>query len=169
MTFDITKVCYKPKKELLGTKVYFHKNLNLLATVVTEENGVYTGVVDKIDKSDTNMPFCVSGIWCSLVYPVEEEPKEVSLPKYRPFADMKEFIDTYETRVSKNPSKNPPYTMPLIWVKYKNSETVELITAFCKDGVEMSSSTYMTWGYFFDAMVFLDNTPCGVEIKEEVE
>jgi hypothetical protein len=166
MTFDITKVCYKPSKELLGTKVYFHKNLNLLATVVTEENGVYTGIVDTIDERDTNMPFRVSGIWCSLIYPLEE-PKEVSLPKYRPFIDMQEFISTYETRVSKNPNKNPPYTMPLIWVKHKYSETVELITTFCKDGVELGGC-YMDWDIFFDAMVFLDNTPCGVEIKEEV-
>lgn len=164
MTFDIAKVCYEPKKELLGTKVYYHNQLTLLDTVVTEENGVYSGIVDTIDEREHNtMPFRVNGIWCSLVYPVEE-PKGGSLPKYRPFVDMQEFISTYETRVSKNPNKNPPNTMPLIWVKHKESETVELITAFCKDGVEMGTTTYMTWGYFFDAMVFLDNSPCGVEI-----
>ena len=162
MTFDITKVCYEPKKELLGTKVYYHNRLDFLDTVVTEENGVYSGVIDKVDETEDNtMPFRVSGIWCSLVYPVEE-PKGVSLPKYRPFADVNEFIAEYEKRIGNN--KNPPNTMPLIWVKHKESETVELITAFCKDGVEMGSSTYMTWGYFFDAMEFLDNSPCGVEV-----
>lgn len=160
MTFDITKVCYEPKKELLGTKVYYHNRLNLLDTVVTEENKVYSGFVDKVDETDTEMPFCVGGIWCSLVYPVEE-PKGGSIPKYRPFADVEEFIDTYETRVF--PSKNPPNTMPLIWVKHKESETIELITAFCKDGVE-TSAEYRTWGTLFDTMVFLDNSPCGVEI-----
>lgn len=52
MTFDITKVCYKPSKELLGTKVYYHNQLTLLATVVTEENGVYSGVVDYSDERE---------------------------------------------------------------------------------------------------------------------
>jgi hypothetical protein len=83
---------------------------------------------------------------------------------YRPFNNVDELIQRWNFL---NPCTRPAYTMPLIWVKHKRSETVELITAFCKDGVEMGSS-YMTWGYFFDAMVFLDNTPCGVEIQEEV-
>ena len=92
--------------------------------------------------------------------------KVMESQKYRPFNDTTEFIVEYETRIGNN--KNPPNTMPLIWVKHKDSETVELITAFCKDGVEMGG-TYMTWGFFFDAIVFLDKSPCGVEIKEEVE
>lgn len=160
MTFDITKVCYEPKKELLGTKVYYHNRLNLLDTVVTEENGVYSGVIDKVDETEDNtMPFRVSGIWCSLVYPVEE-PKGGSLPKYRPFNNVDELVSRWD---SINPCTRPANTMPLIWVKHKESETVELITAFCKDGVE-TSAEYRTWGTLFDTMVFLDNSPCGVEI-----
>lgn len=93
-------------------------------------------------------------------YVVEEEKTE-----YRPFNNVDELIQRWNFL---NPCTRPAYTMPLIWVKHKGSETVELITAFCKDGVEMGSS-YMTWGYFFDAMVFLDNSPCGVEIQEEGE
>lgn len=87
------------------------------------------------------------------VYVVEEEKSE-----YRPFNNVDELIQRWNFL---NPCTRPAYTMPLIWVKHKGSETVELITAFCKDGIEMGG-TYMTWGYLFDAMVFLDNTPCGV-------
>lgn len=163
MKFDITKVCYEPKKELLGTKVYFHNRLGGLATVVTEENGVYSGVVNKIDRRDNKTPFCVGDIWCCLVYPVEE-PKGVSFPKYRPFENVDELIQRWNFL---NPCTRPSYTMPLIWVRHKHSETIELITTFSKDGVEIGSC-YMTWDFFFDAMVFLDNSPCGVEIKEEV-
>lgn len=91
---------------------------------------------------------------------LDEEKSE-----YRPFNSVDELIQRWNFL---NPCTRPAYTMPLIWVKHKGSETVELITAFCKDGVEMGG-TYMTWGYFFDAMVFLDNSPCGVETQEGVE
>ena len=160
MTFDITKVCYKASEELLGEEVYFARSLPALETIVTEENGVYKGYVTKVDKEGSTMPFCVGGIWANYIYLTGIKKK------YRPFNDTKEFIVEYETRIGNN--KNPPNTMPLIWVKHKGSETIELITAFCKVGVEMGGS-YMTWDFFFDAMVFLDNSPCGVEIKEEVE
>ena len=160
MTFDITKVCYKPSEELLGQEVYFAQSLQALEEIVTEENGVYKGRVTRLDKESSTMPFCVGGMWVNNIYPTGKKIETVS-PKYRPFNDTNEFIAEYEKRTGNN--KNPICTMPLIWVKHKHSETVELITAFCKDGVEMGSS-YMTWGFFLDAMIFLDNSPCGVEI-----
>lgn len=159
MTFDITKVCYKPSEELLGEEVYFAQSLQALEEIVTEENGVYKGRVTRLDKESSAMSFCVGGIWVNYIYPTGKK-KETMSPKYRPFKNVDELIQRWNFL---NPCTRPPYTMPLIWVKHKHSETVELITAFCKDGVEMGG-TYMTWGYFFDAMVFLDNSPCGVEI-----
>ena len=165
MTFDITKVCYKASEELLGEEVYFAQSLPALEEIVTTENGVYKGCVTRLDKESSTMPFCAGGIWANYIYLTGKKNVLMS-PKYRPFNDTTEFIVEYETRIGNN--KNPPNTMPLIWVKHKGGETIELITAFCKDGVEMGG-TYMTWGYFLDDMVFLDNSPCGVEIKEEVE
>ena len=163
MTFDITKVCYKPSKELLGQEVYFAQYLQALENIVTEENGTYKGCVTKLDIEGATMPFCVGGIWVNYIYPTGKKKENMS-PKYRPFDNIDELIQRWNFL---NPCTRPTYTMPLIWVKHIESETVELITAFCKDGVEMGG-TYMTWGYFLDAMVFLDNSPCGVEIKEEV-
>ena len=163
MTFDITKVCYKAREELLGEEVYFAQSLQALETIVTEENGVYKGCVTKVDKEGSTMPFCVGGIWANYIYLTGI--KKETVPKYRPFENVNELIQRWNDL---NPCTRPANTMPLIWVKHKHSETGELITAFCKDGVAMGGS-YMTWDFFFDAMVFLDNTPCGVEIKEEVE
>ena len=166
MTFDITKVCYKPSEELLGQEVYFSQYLQTLEEVVTEENGVYRGCITRLDEEGSIMPFCIGGIWANYIYPTGKKKEVVPpKPKYRPFENVDELIQRWNFL---NPCTRPAYTMPLIWVKHKHSETVELITAFCKDGVEMGG-TYMTWGYFLDAMVFLDNSPCGVEIKEEVE
>lgn len=165
MTFDITKVRYKPSKELLGEEVYFAQSLQTLEEIVTTKNGVYKGCVTNVDMNDPTNPFCINGIWVNYIY-LTGKKNVLMTPKYRSFADVNEFIAEYGKRIGNN--NNPPNTMPLIWVKHKESETVELITAFCKDGVEMGGA-YMTWDIFFDTMVFLDNTPCGVEIKEEVE
>ena len=164
MTFDITKVCYKPNEELLDQEVYFAQSLMALETIVTEENGVYKGNVIRLDKEGSTMPFCVGGIWVNYIY-LTGKKKVLMSPKYRPFNSVDELIERWNFL---NPCTRPSYTMPLIWVKHKESDTVELVTAFCKDGVEMGGS-YMTWDLFFDTMVFLDNSPCGVEIKEEVE
>ncbi len=164
MTFDITKVCYKPSEELLGQEVYFSQSLQALEGVVTKENGDYKGYVTKVDLEGSTMPFCAGGTWANFIY-LTGKKKEVVSPKYRPFENVDELIQRWNFL---NPCTRPAYTMPLIWVKHKHSETVELITAFCKDGVEVGGM-YMTWDFFFDAMVFLDNSPCGVEIKEEVE
>ena len=65
------------------------------------------------------------------VYVVEEKK-----PEYRPFNNVGELIQRWNFL---SPCTRPAYTMPLIWVKHKGSETVELITAFCKDGVEMGN------------------------------
>ena len=158
MTFDITKVRYKPNEELLGEEVYYAQSLRTLEEVVTTENGVYKGCVTNVDM---NGFFSINGIWTNFIY-LTGKKNVLMTPKCRPFNNVDELVSRWD---SINPCTRSANTMPLIWVKYKDSETVELITAFCKDGVEMGNS-YMTWGYFFDAMVFLDNTPCGVEIKE---
>lgn len=171
MKFETSKVIYNPAKEditcLLGKSFYFtNTNLIALSNYVENERKDFAGVL--VDVTETSPCFIIKqgGVnFCvDLIYPVGE-PEGVSIPKYRPFNNVDELIQRWNFL---NPCTRPAYTMPLIWVKHKDSDTVELITAFCKDGVEMGGS-YMTWGFFFDAMVFLDNTPCGVEIKEEVE
>lgn len=164
MTFDITKVRYKPGKELLGEEVYFAQSLQTLEEIVTTKDGVYKGCVTNVDMNDPTNPFRVNGIWTNFIY-LTWKKNVLMTPKCRPFNNVDELVSRWD---SINPHTRPANTMPLIWVKYKDSETVELITAFCKDGVEMGGA-YMTWDIFFDTMVFLDNTPCGVEIKEEVE
>jgi hypothetical protein len=164
MTFDITQVRYKPDEELLGEEVYYAQSLRTLEEVVTTENGVYKGCVTDVDMDNpVPFPFCINGIWVNHIY-LTGKKNVLMKPKYRPFNSVDELVSRWD---SINPCTRPANTMPLIWVKHKYSETVELITTFCKDGVELGGC-YMDWDIFFDVMVFLDNTPCGVEIKEEV-
>lgn len=149
-----------------GKKYYFHDNLVELANLVTNDDKGHIGTLMEISSTSKLFPFAVKVdgevLWTSLLYPVEESAEE-RLPVYRPFNSPEEFIETYTERVCKNPSARPPHTMPFIWLRYKNGTTRELVTAFCEEGIEVSKA-YMTWSYLVDTMVFLDNSPCGVEI-----
>lgn len=169
MKFETSKVIYDIRDlegSNFGKRYYFHDNLVELANLVTNDDKEHIGTLMEISSNFKSFPFAVKVdgevLWTSLLYPVEEGAEE-QLPVYRSFNSVEEFIGTYTERVCENPSKNPPLTMPLIWLKYKNGNTRGLVTAFCDDGVEMGG-TYMTWGYLIDTMVFLDNSPCGVEI-----
>lgn len=158
MTFELNKIIDDTSTDIKpGTVVYYANNLEHLKDFVETEKvkGVLTGVT-----TFGRFRITANGgeVDAKYIYPAGEVVEET-----RAFLDVNEFIYTYEHRVCKNPAARPPHTMPLIWVKHKNSNTVELVTAFCDDGIEMGG-TYMTWGYFVDAMVFLDNSPCGVEI-----
>ena len=166
MTFEVHKVVDEGKSgtKYIGQKVFFAD------TILGLMKAVESGIPAKLEEVDTRIstPFVFwsdDGGWVSyrFIYPAEEEKEKVT--KYRPFSSSEELIDFYDKRVCPNPVKRPPYTMPLIWVKYnaEKSSTIQLITAFTNTGVEMGAE-YMAWDYFFEKMVFLDNTPCGVKI-----
>lgn len=159
MTFELNKIIDDTTTTDIksGAVVFYANTLEHLKDFVETEKikGVFAGIT-----TFGRFRITANGVEvdAKYIYPAGEVVEQT-----RAFLDVNEFIYTYEHRVCKNPNKNPPYTMPLIWVKYKNSNTVELVTAFCDDGVEMGE-TYMTWSYFVDAMVFLDNSPCGVTV-----
>lgn len=158
MTFELNKIIDDTSTDIKpGTIVFYANNLEHLKDFVETEKikGVFAGVTNfgrfiiNVNGVETDAKY---------IYPAGEV-----VERTRAFLDVNEFIYTYEHRVCKNPAARPPHTMPLIWVKHKDSNTVELVTAFCDDGIEMGG-TYMTWGYLVDTMVFLDNSPCGVKI-----
>lgn len=169
MRFDVHKVVdsVETGMTLIGSRGYYGDTLVELENNVINEDGERELFV--IDK-DRNDPFggkLLNGcpFFSRYYYPVEEKKEE---PKYRPFVCVDELLSTFDNRVCKNPNARPPFTMPLIWVKYKapatETSTVQMLTAFSKDGVEMGAE-FMSWEYFFEKMEFLDNTPCGVKIN----
>ena len=179
MTFETHKVIYNSAEEnkiLLGKEVYFANDLLELSHNVEKENIGARAILLQVD--DDTLPFKVklpSGCetWVKLLYPIpeenithivkDEEKSFVPEPHYRPFNNISEL----EKRWSEiNPADKPRFVMPLIWVSYKvenaNSPvTIQMITAFTSNGVEMGAE-FMSWEYLFEKMVFLDGTPCGV-------
>lgn len=165
MRFDVHKVVDNVEvgMTLIGSRGYYGDTLvELENNVVNEDGERELGAIEK-DRNDPFGGILLNGshYFARYYYPVEE-------PKYRPFVCVDELLSTFENRVCKNPNTRPPFTMPLIWVRYKvpvtETGTIQLVTAFSKDGVEMGAE-FMTWGYFFEKMEFLDGTPCGVKIN----
>ena len=193
MLFETHKVIYSGKdaENLIGKEFYYSNDLLELCLDVEKEN-IYSRAI--LVKADNDMlPFKMRDVgghevWVKLLYPIPEEniihivkdeeekeviteqPSEVANeqpsevidePHYRAFNDVYELIERWNFL---NPCTRPANTMPLIWVKYKDSNTRQLVTAFADNGVEMGAE-FMTWEYFFEKMEFLDGTPCGVLIE----
>ena len=193
MLFETHKVIYSGKdaENLIGKEFYYSNDLLELCLDVEKENIYSRAILVKADND--RLPFKMRDVgghevWVKLLYPIPEEniihivkdeeekevideqPSEVANeqpsevidePHYRAFNGVDELIQRWNDL---NPCTRPSYTMPLIWVKYKDSNTRQLVTAFADNGVEMGAE-FMTWEYFFEKMEFLDGTPCGVLIE----
>ena len=187
MLFETHKVIYSGKdaENLIGKEFYYSDDLLELCLDVEKEN-IYSRAI--LVKADNDMlPFKMRDVgghevWVKLLYPIpedniihivkdeeknaiclaDEQPSEViDEPHYRAFNGVNELLMRWLEFCNHD---RPSFTMPLIWVKYKDSNTRQLVTAFADNGVEMGSE-FMTWEYFFEKMEFLDGTPCGVLIE----
>ena len=83
--------------------------------------------------------------------------------KRRPYESCDEMIADFKKRFG---VIIPPYTMPLIWLRNKNTRDVHLLTGFCYgDG---GIGTYVHEMFFsfeelFNMFTYTDGTPCGVK------
>lgn len=168
MKFEVHKVIYdvtdERVKDLIGKKVVLGTNLYSLSKDVEQESDAFVDVLKGIDKTHGYFMFD-NGRMANLIYPADNPTT------YRPFESPEEMIDIFRFRVCEvdgyNPvvdGYSPSVSLPIIWLKYKDSNTRQMVTAFADTGIEMGS-TYMSWGAAFKDMVFLDNTPCGVKIN----
>lgn len=107
---------------------------------------------------DTNKP-CWG--WDEINYRIKPEPKE---PKYRPYENTDEMIADYKARLGVD---NPPYTMPLIWVKQVSysQDRGSLISSFDEDKVWINGvSCIMRELCMY--YTYLDDSPCGKLVEE---
>lgn len=162
MTFEVHKVVDTYCEEWKDKKVYYANNLVDLMMYVEgkkeeEPAKVYkTGLFSQpfgIEDDDGDI-----STW-KYIYPAEEVHQE---EKYRPFESVDELIDTFKMHVCNNP-KMPPNCMPLVWLKYKNSNSVCMITGFTDNGIEMGAE-FQSWGFLFERMTFFNGYPCGVKV-----
>lgn len=175
MQFEITKVIYDGMAHVpVGKEVYYANDLLELMNTVCKDNRNYRGKL--MDADTTNIPFRImrpSGddTWAKLIYPIEETDtieivkEPVNKPLYRPFENVNELLIAWDNMCIG--SKRPFGTMPIIWVRYKkvendaHAQTVQMITAFCENGVEMGAE-FVTWDALFNRMEFLNGNVCGI-------
>ena len=88
-----------------------------------------------------------------------EEPK-VGEKKYRPFKNVDELVQYWDDHYGN--SNSPKATMPMIWVKSKQTGFKYSVFGFSVFDICVSGS-WESLNAFYDKYEFLDNTPCGVE------
>ena len=164
MTFEVHKVVDEFYEKWIGKKVYYADDLLNLMMYVEGKKEEEPAKVCK--KGSPSHPFWIeddmgnADIW-KYIYPAEdiEMPKE---EKYRPFESVDELVDVFKMHVCNNP-KMPPNAMPLIWLKYKNSNSVCMVTGFTDNGIEMGAE-FQSWGFLIERMTFFNGYPCGVKV-----
>jgi len=95
-------------------------------------------------------------------YKVDTEESEDTL--YRPFENTTELIEYWDKHYVNG--SRPAYTMPLIWVKGKQTGTTYLITGYEKNEYAcLSDDWWVNMEELFEQCTFLDGKCCGV-VKE---
>ena len=92
------------------------------------------------------------------------EHSEDGKRKYKPYLTVDEFIQDFQERFP-TAVPRPAYTMPLIWLKEKEAERINLCYAFVGNCVELGCSVYNMTELFED-WTYLDGSPVGIEVKE---
>lgn len=89
------------------------------------------------------------------------EHSEDGKREYKPYVTVDEFIQDYQERFPTS-APRPAYTMPLIWLKEKEAERINLCYAFVGNCVELGCGVYNMTELFED-WTYTDGSPCGKE------
>jgi hypothetical protein len=164
MTFEVHKVVDNSLEceKWIGKKVYYSDDLlNLMMYVEGKKEQEPAKVYGK---GSATHPFGVEDATGTVsewkyIYPAEEKHRE---EKYRPFESVDELVDTFKMHVCNNP-KMPPNCMPLVWLRYKGSNSVCMVTGFTDNGVELGGE-FKSWVSLLEGMAFFNGYPCGVKV-----
>lgn len=95
-----------------------------------------------------------------------ECPCEGGKSKYKPYVTVDEFIQDFQERFP-TAFPRPAFSMPLVWVRGRENGVIYLIDAFGKDHVRLDSiRPVRNFCQLFEYYVYLDGSPCGMEVKE---
>ena len=161
MEFDKSKVYTSVNADevKLGSAGYFADNIYSLQQAVQHNDKECFGKVDCIKGISTGFRFVADNGTCfSLFYFIEEQEEK----KFRPYRDSDEMIEDFKKRFN---VKVPPYEMPLIWIKMKDTDKKYLVVRFAStltichnDEVYTPTFEYLVKGY-----TYLDGSPCGIK------
>lgn len=164
MKFDKEKIftVLNANEVEIGSSGYFADNLRSLRVAAEEECSRAYGEIEEIMNNSYGCRFRKkNGDTYTLFYLVEDRKEEL-----RPYKNTDEMVEDFKERFNVNV---PPYAMPLVWVKMKDSDRKYLIVRFSSDltichNVEVHTLTFedLVEGY-----TYLDGSPCGIEEDEE--
>lgn len=140
-------------EDLIGKPVMTGMRLLDLEQNIEKKDESFVDILQGVDTTH-NYFMLKSGRLCNLIYPWEKTTKE---NLYRPFESAEELCAKWGRFVS---SSRPEGTMPLIWVKYKDTENSYLITGFTSNGI-IAGEDFFTWEEAFENLSFLDNATFG--------
>lgn len=165
MEFNTKKVYTALTAEELksGDEVYFSNTMSDLKNVVEDEDIYYRGKIQNINAKCAEYRFKIDGKSSySLAYLIKRSKEK----KWRAFKNIDELISAW---VYKTNILTPDYTMPTIWLKFKNSPyDIVSISAFCsKTDQVYVIDRWMNLYTLFDLLTFLDGSPCGMEYLEQ--
>lgn len=163
MKFDKSRVftVANANEVVAGSKGYFADNMSDLRDKV-EDDGTIIGELLHVMTDDYEYRFETYDSYRFGLFYLVEEPKE---KKLRPYNSTDEMVEDFKRRFNANV---PPYAMPLIWIKAKNTDKKYLIVRFASAlticlNVEVYTPTFedLAEGY-----TYLDGSPCGMEVTE---
>lgn len=165
MEFDKSRVftVLNADEVKIGSSGYFADNLRSLRVAAEEEcSGAY-GEIEEIMNNSYGCRFRKkNGDTYTLFYLAEETGEK----KLRPYNDVDEMVEDFKERFNVNV---PPYEMPLIWVKTKDTDKKYLIVRFASDlTICLNFKVYTpTFEDLVEGYTYLDGSPCGIEEDEK--
>lgn len=146
----------------IGKECYFSEYPKRLLSSAKNNSPEYLDCLTDIRKEGA-CPFVdKNGSAWTLIIIKKEDPK----PKYVPFKDMYEFVNSYfYSNTNDNEQSLQFLNLNAIWLRYNNN-VMRLVTDIWTDGVYLGSDRLKTkWEELLRCYTFLDGTPCGKEVK----
>ena len=148
----------------IGKQCYFSDYPKKLLESARYNSALYLDYLTNISKEKA-CPFVdKNGSSWALIIIKKEEPK-----KYVPFETLDEFIESYkkaEERIAYSNTRDYIASCGM-WLRFNNDDVMCAVTEIWTDGVFLGHDHMkIKWEELFNFYTFMDDTPCGKEVKE---
>lgn len=150
----------------IGKECYFADYPKLLFEDARSNNSLICSYRLREIRKNAKYPFIDrDGHSWILIIIKKEEPKPK--PKYIPFENVTEFLDAHRSAPGCLNEEASYLSKNGIWLKGKASKAYYMVTKILDIGVLLvDDSDEITWEELLEYYTFLDDSPCGKEVKE---
>lgn len=146
-------------KNAVGEGCYFGSNPKTVLDFANCNEKKFLRVLECIKPEEDN-PFYDYNYGFPCIIIKKEEPK----PKYVPFENGQEFFNSYLSVESRLEKEDYFLSNHGIWLKDKTSKAYYMVTKIWDIG---DDSDEISWKELLEYYTFLDDSPCGKEVKDE--